>query len=448
MTVIHRRLIVWLLKAYVKKWGKSIAFFFLIGLLVFFAIRYALASFAPRVPLVDRHVIGVVGSYTIETLPQSILAPLSRGLLSLDQSGIPVPDAATAWEIRDDGKTIIFFLSSDLTFHDGTPFTSSELTRTFTDATIERPNARTIIYRLNEPFAPFLTTMSRPIFRSGLTGLGEYVMRDIQRNGDFVSHITMAKKDDPYLLRVYQFYPTQEALKLAYVMGQVDTAVGLSDVSFATTSLASFPNTRVDRLEDMTQLVTLFFNYKDPTLSERRLREALVYALPSEFTQGLRAHSPISPTLWAYQPNQIAQQDIEHAQTLLRATGNNSPITLTLTTLPKYEAVAREIAAAWEPLQITTQIVTVSSIPEDFQMFLGNFFLPADPDQYTLWHSQQENNITQYDNKRIDKILEDGRKTLDQQTRMKLYSDFQKYISEDPPAGFLYFPYIYSVSRI
>ena len=70
-----------------------------------------------------------------------------------------------------------------------------------------------------------------------------------------------------------------------------------------------------------------------------------------------------------------------------------------------------------------------------------------DPDQYTLWHSGQMNNITNYKNLRIDKLLEDGRQTVDIQSRIKIYADFQKYLLDDAPATFLYFPDIYTVTR-
>jgi peptide/nickel transport system substrate-binding protein len=66
-----------------------------------------------------------------------------------------------------------------------------------------------------------------------------------------------------------------------------------------------------------------------------------------------------------------------------------------------------------------------------------------------LWHSSQIqiNNISKNKNVRIDKLLEDGRKTNDLEERKKIYADFQKYLLEDPPAAFLYFPYEFTVAR-
>ena len=128
-------------------------------------------------------------------------------------------------------------------------------------------------------------------------------------------------------------------------------------------------------------------------------------------------------------------------------TTESSKITLTIDTLPKYEQTARIIAGVWKKLNIDTKIKIVREIPSNFQIFLGEFNISSDPDQYTLWHSSAVNNITNYDNKRIDKLLEDGRKELDIEKRKIIYADFQKYIFADPPASFLFFPYYYEVSK-
>ena len=112
--------------------------------------------------------------------------------------------------------------------------------------------------------------------------------------------------------------------------------------------------------------------------------------------------------------------------------------------LPLAMGVGHEV---WKKIQIDTNIEVVESIPDNFQIFLGDFYVPLDPDQYMIWHSVQDNNISKYENKRIDKLLEDGRKETDINTRKKIYADFQKYLIDDSPVTFLYFPYEYEISR-
>ena len=83
----------------------------------------------------------------------------------------------------------------------------------------------------------------------------------------------------------------------------------------------------------------------------------------------------------------------------------------------------------------------------DFDVLLAMQEIPRDPDQYALWHSTQAGNITDFKNARIDKLLEDGRKTLDQEKRKQIYFDFQRYLLEDLPVIFLHFPTYYEIIK-
>lgn len=62
-------------------------------------------------------------------------APAFNGLVARnpdDPEGLEVvPDLAREWEVSDDGETYTFHLREDVTFHDGEPFTSSDVLATF-----------------------------------------------------------------------------------------------------------------------------------------------------------------------------------------------------------------------------------------------------------------------------------------------------------------------------
>lgn len=49
------------------------------------------------------------------------------GLTRVDEYGQPVPDLAESWESSSDGLTYTFHLRTDVTWHDGTPFTSDDV---------------------------------------------------------------------------------------------------------------------------------------------------------------------------------------------------------------------------------------------------------------------------------------------------------------------------------
>ncbi|MBP9719264.1 MAG: hypothetical protein KBD46_02250, partial [Candidatus Levybacteria bacterium] len=318
------------------------------------------------------------------------------------------------------------------------------------DATLEKPDTYTIIFHLKDVYTPFLATVSRPVLLNGTIGVGKYKIKDISLNGNFVKSITLVSTKNMYDTKSYQFYPTADSVKTAFLLGEITTAQGLYEDTFRNVLFSAFPNTNVKKEINTAQLVTLFFNTKDPHLSNRDTRAGLTYALPDSFSFGKRAYTFYPDTSWAYASQYIYEQDLPHAKELtkdIQTASKSASLIMSLKTLPKYIKTAEIISQEWEKIGIQTIIETVDTVPSDFQIFLGDYTIPKDPDQYMLWHSRQENNITNYENKRIDKLLEDGRKTISQQERKKIYDDLQKYLLADAPAAFLYFPYEYTVTR-
>ena len=69
----------------------------------------------------------------------------------------------------------------------------------------------------------------------------------------------------------------------------------------------------------------------------------------------------------------------------------------------------------------------------------------AIPDPFPFWHSIQKKdpglNLALYDNKKVDELLKDARQTLDKETRLKKYKEFQQSVVDDAPVVFLYSSY-------
>lgn len=397
--------------------------------------------------------IGVVGAYSLNNLPLFILKDISTGLTTILDNGNVKPGIAKNWEIKDGGKTYIFNLNTNLYFNDGKNIDSYSIQYNFSDAKIERPEKYKIIFKLKESFSPFLSTVSRPVFKKGFVGAGEYKITDVKLNGDFVKSITLASVKDQSAnasSKTYIFYPSTDALKVAYLLGEVSKAQGLSDISYKDKSFSNFQNTNVDRKVNYKQLVSLFYNTRDPVLSDKKIRDALSYAIPDTLSFGQRNSEPYPPSSWAYNEQYARTEDLEHSRLLLSAASSGSKsaaLNLKIKTLTRYKSVASEISKNWKKININIETEIVDNIPENYQIFLGDFYVPSDPDQYMLWHSVQENNITNYENKRIDKLLEDGRKETNTTERKKIYADFQKYLIDDSPATFLFFPYEYEITR-
>lgn len=450
MIVLKRRLLFWLLRAYMKRWGRILLICFLLGLAIFFVLKssfpYIIAAFTG----VSKEVDGIAGVYTLQTLPGDVTKDISRGLTKIDGQGLPQPDVASSWDIKNSGKTYIFHLKRNISFVDGTPLTSKNVQFAFSHVKIIRPDDYTIEYTLQDSYSPFLTTVSQPILKEGYIGLGPYRIKKIQSNGQFLQSLTLTSTTANPSLKIYVFYPTEDSLKVAYTLGEITSARNLSDITFQNVTLASFPHTQIVKSTNYTQLVSLFYNTQDKNLSDKKMRDGLSYALPDTFSGGERAVSSIPPSSFAYNNDIPRAQDLDHSRLLLQASLGENTATypkLTITTLREYENLAKKIQQSWKKMGIQTNIQLVDSIPQVFQIYLGAFNVPGDPDQYALWHSFQENNITNFKSTRIDTLLEDGRKTNSISQRIKDYQDFQKYLQDEQPASFLYFPYNYTVTR-
>lgn len=453
--VVRKRLIFWLVREYIRKSGKVIFFSFLSGLIFFFIFLFISRFYANLIPTYKKNTIGISGAYTKDNLPSFIVEKISRGLTIVEKSGEVKPSLASSWEILNNGKKYVFHLKNDQYFFDGRKLTSGLVNYNFSDVSAERPDASTIVFQLKDSYSPFLVTVSRPLFQPTLVGLGEYKIDDIKLNGDFVQSLTLSRVKDRFDIVKYIIFPSVEALKYAYVLGEVDSAVGLDNLKLGSMSLENFNNSVVVKKINYNKLVTLFYNNNDDVLSDKKVRLALSYALPDDYSEGEKVFLPYSTTSIYYNNSlEDKKQNYAHAKLLLSASniasnsaGTLQGINLSIKTLPKYKTTAEEIAKNLSNIGVHISIDEVTGIPTTFQIYLGDFSLSKDPDQYPLWHSDQPINITKYKNLRIDKLLEDGRKTNDLNSRIKIYSDFQKFLIEDAPASFLYFPIEYEIRK-
>lgn len=73
-------------------------------------------------------------------------------------------------------------------------------------------------------------------------------------------------------------------------------------------------------------------------------------------------------------------------------------------------------------------------------------------DLFSFWHSSQRKNpglnISMYNNPKVDKILEDAQKTIDEEARNNKYKSFVEEFNKDLPALLIYSPkYLYATSN-
>lgn len=419
-----------LIQAFLKKFKGVIFIGLIIGIIFFLFLIFLLPSMTST-----KQKIGLVGRYTVDNLPEEISTKISNGLTKTDELGNVVPSLAKSWETTDGGKTWIFKLDENAKWQDGKKITSKDINYEFSDATIERLDDLTIRFNLDNQFSAFPVILTKPIFKKGLLGTGEWEVKKAELAGGYVQNITLIDKEKNKI--IYKFYPTEERLILGFKLGEVDIVRSLQDIS-------DFEKWKIVNVEDEVgfySFVGIFLNTENEKLSEKAVRQALSYAIDKS-AYGQRALGPISPFSWSYNP-QVKQYSKD-----LEKVDEAKKLSIKLSTLPNLLKTAEKIAEEWRNIGMTVEIEVVTSVPQDYEAFLATVDIPKDPDQYSLWHSTQTGtNISRFKNPRIDKLLEDGRTELDQEARKKIYLDFQRFIVEDVPAIFLYHPTFYTVTR-
>lgn len=364
--------------------------------------------------------VAMVGKYSISDIPISIQSQISFGLTTLSKTQESKPGIARDWSVSDDGKIYIFNLRDDLFWHDGTRLKSSDINYSFKDAKIEYPNNSTLIITLSQPYAALPVLLSKPAFKMGLIGLGNTQVTKIKKNGLYLEELRLSNG------LIYKFYLSQNLAKIAFKLGEVDI---LNDLDSGDV-LEKWPNIDTIPVVHYDRYVVLLFN---TTKIDKPSRQSLAYALDKN-RWNPRAYGPISPNSWAY------NQDVKfYEYDPSKASAVKKLSQITISTTRNFEKDAELIKSDWEKFGVKVSLNIEDSIPENFETLLITQVIPQDPDQYHLWHSTQQTNITRLDDKRIDKILEDGRKISDQSKRLILYKDFQKYLLEDIPAIFLYY---------
>lgn len=424
--------------AFLKKFKLTIFVAIVIGLIFSYLLKFFLVTFLFN----NKQVIGLTGRYTVEDLPIEILEKISLGLTKFDGSNIPVPAVASSWETTDNGKTWVFKINKNLYWQNGEKLNSQNINLNLSGISLKRPDEETLVFELENAYSPFPSIMTKPIFYQGLLGNGEWKVKNLNFSGGIVQSLEISNNSNT---TIYKFYPTNERTKLAFKLGEVDQIINLLDSK----PFDSWKTVSIKEEFNENQVVVIFFNTKDKALSEKNLRQALAYAIDKE-PLGRRAINPISPNSWAYNPQvKDYSYNIERAKELMSELPKElSDISINLVTSPVLLSTADKISKDWEKLGLKTQILVSSIIPTDFQAYLTILDIPRDPDQYTLWHSTQtSSNISKYSNARIDKLLEEGRTIVNIEERKKIYFDLQRFLLEDLPAIFLYYPKYYHISR-
>lgn len=387
--------------------------------------------------------VGLVGTYQEHDLPSEVTKLLSTGLLESGTDGRIKPNLVTGWDVNHDATQFKFKIKNNLKWADNTKVKSTDLSFAIPNTTVSFPDDNTVQFDLKEPYSPLPSLLIKPVFKKGtLIGMGPYRIAKIEKSVVFITKITL-QSPDPKLPAIYiRFYPNEKVALTGFNLGEVEALLGVSKGELVSTN----PLVAVKQTTDYSKIVTVLLRTNDSLLRNRSLRQALAYQTP-QIPKERVADNPYPISFWAYNKDSKkylanpaeAKAALDRAKSQLSEDQVHSELILTAT--PNLSEVGKVVAAAWRELGFDSKLRVESGIPQNFQALLITQSIPADPDQYFLWHATQtKTNLTKYDSKRVDKDLEDGRKAISEDERKAKYFDFQKTLLEDAPAIFLYFP--------
>ncbi|WP_445681918.1 ABC transporter substrate-binding protein [Radicibacter daui] len=421
-------------------------------------------------------------------------------LVRVDKTGTRLePGLAESWTVSSDGLTYTFKMRA-AKFSDGSPITAEDaafsLLRIRDDQgslwadsykvmdTVEAPDATTLIIKLKQPSAPFLSSLAMPgtsiLSKAGMEKMGEAAYAENPVASGAFSVKEWVRGDRVVLEKNPNFWqadrvsldgvewisiPDDNTRMLKVQAGELDSAIFVPFSSIA--ELQKDPNLTV-HLDTSTREDHLLINHAHGLLGNKDVRQAIDMAIDKKaivdavtFGIGSVANSYIpAGALYHYADNLSRPYDPEKAKAMLAKAGASD---LKL----KYvvnagDAVDEQIAVLLQQqlsragIGVDLQKVDPSQswdmlVAGDYDisvMYWTNDIL--DPDQKTtfvLGHDSNNNYMTNYKNEAVKELVAKARIEADPAKREQMYIDLQKMAKDDVNWIDLYYSPYRNVSR-
>ena len=217
------------------------------------------------------------------------------------------------------------------------------------------------------------------------------------------------------------------------------------------------------------------YNLKHPLFKDKKVRKALCYAINKEevvkgalLGQGIPAYGPYKPDTWFYNKKieKSCPYNPQKALELLYEAGfkkgkkgilekDGRPFEFTLlvnqgnlSRLLAAQIIQRQLSQIGIKVNIRvmewTTLIHQFIDTRRFEAVILGWATGPDPDLYDIFHCSKIKspglNFVSYCNPELDKLLEEGRYTLNKEKRKKIYYKVQEILAEDQPYTFLYIP--------
>lgn len=439
---------------------------------------------------------------TSSTISIDLAEIIFDSLIKFNEKLEAKPHLASSWEVLDGGLILRFNLRRGVFFHDGIELTAGDVKFTIDkikDPRYKRPffyafqdvkeivvNDRyTIDIILKRPNTLFINNLYVGILPRHLLEKEDLLKTEFNYHpigtGPFKfvrwseEEIILEANKGYFLGRPYldsiavKVYKSQEASWTGLMKGEVDYFPDLTPANYHI--LKKIPDIKTySYLKPLYYIMT--FNLRNEILKDKRVRQALNYAIDKERIikevlkeEGIVSNGPIYPGSWAYDkeipsypynPKRAiellkAVRWIDHdGDHILDKGGKNFEFTLYINEGDNLkERAALIIQGQLLDIGIKTRVKAFKAtflldflFQKKFDAIFQELLAAPDPDiNYKWWHSSQiENgfNWFSYKNQEIDRLLDQGRATLDKEERRRIYYRFQEEILDDPPGIFLF----------
>lgn len=449
-----------------------------------------------RIPSLDPR---VSSDSAAERIRQLVFNSLTRK----DERFEAVPDLAQSFTANKEMTEYVFKLRQGVKFHDGQALTSADVKYTFESmlapgfASQKKAEIAQLIERIETTDAASITFFCRvacpglpnTIIPIGIipTGSGERQATQPVGTGPFAfesnldeQQLSLRSNPDyfegaPQISRLLiQITPDSSTRESELRQGAVDLAINADLDPLSIESMATDPGLKVE-LKEGTNIAHLGVNLLDPLLKDRRVRQAIAYAIDREaiirdvYRGQARIAAGILPlSQWAYEPGVISySHDRNRAAALLdeagrRADGKGRRFKLQLKTssLSIARKVGESIQEHLRPLGIEIDLqplerqkLTQDMIDGNFQLYLntlvgGN----QSPDIFRFVYGSQSippngQNRSRYTNPALDRLLDES--TLAPRERQReIFGEVQKMLAEDLPQIYLWYPSTVVIRRL
>ena len=414
-----------------------------------------------------------------------LIAVAYERLVEFDEAGDPQPVLAESWETPDD-LTYVFTLRQNVTFHNGKTMTADDVKHTFdrikAEATaspwasqfapvdeIEATDDKTVTFRLNAPYGPFLATLSALYasivpnddtidLQSEMVGTGAFTLDTWEQDTEtvMVAHAGYWNPDQPKVETLtWRILPEESARLAAVRTGEIH----ITSIADPLTVQSASESEGVTVLEqETTDYYLLGFNTAEPPFDDVKVRQALSLAIDRQaivdavfFGRG-QVSGPLVPTLgeWAQPVEQLPNYTVDRdkAQSLLEEAGQ-SDLSFTIVVGSLYQEfvnIALVIQDQLAEIGVTAELEQVEWgtfidrwVARDFQSFVSYNGSGNDPDRalYPAFISDGSVNAFQFSNEEVDRLLESGRTTTDPEARTTIYQNLEVALAEAAPVIFI-----------